>query len=59
MDDIKILDRRIDMPIQEAINRLERVVSDNCEDLRKIDGGYIYADELMSAWKKILNETNI
>ena len=29
------LDRRIDMPMEEAINRMERVVSDNCEDLRK------------------------
>jgi hypothetical protein len=56
---METLDRRVDMPIEEAINRLERVVSDNCEDLRKIDGGYIYADELMSAWKKILNETNL
>ena len=47
------------MPMEEAINRMERVVSDNCEDLRKIQGGYIYADELMTAWRKILNETNL
>ena len=56
---METLDRRVDMPIEEAINRLERDVSDNCEDLRKIDGGYIYAEELMSAWKKIVNETNL
>ena len=56
---METLDRRVDMPIEEAINRLERVVSDNCEDLRKINGGYIYAEELMSAWKKIVNETNL
>jgi hypothetical protein len=49
-------DRRVDMPIEEAINRLERVVSDNCDDLRKKEGGSVYAEELMSAWKKILNE---
>ena len=53
------LDRRIDMPMEEAINRMERVVSDNCEDLRKIQGGYVYADELMTAWRKIFNETNL
>jgi hypothetical protein len=52
-------DRRVDMPIEEAISRLERVVSDNCDDLRKKEGGSIYAEELMSAWKKILNETRI
>jgi len=49
-------DRRVNMPIEEAINRMERLVIDNCDDLRKKQGGYIYADELMSAWNKILNE---
>jgi hypothetical protein len=56
---METLDRRLDMPIEEAINRLERVVSDNCDDLRQRDGGYVYAEELMSAWKKVLNETRI
>ena len=56
---MEALDRRLDMPIEEAINRLERVVSDNCDDLRQRDGGYVYAEELMSAWKKVLNETRI
>jgi len=56
---METLDRRVDMPMEQAINRLERVVSDNCDDLRKIEGGYIYADELMSAWRKIVNETNL
>jgi len=56
---METLDRRLDMPIEEAINRLERVVLDNCDDLRQRDGGYVYAEELMSAWKKVLNETRI
>jgi|TARA_R110000796_G_scaffold33777_1_gene87367 hypothetical protein len=56
---METLDRRVDMPMEQAINRLERVVSDNCDDLRKIEGGYVYADELMSAWRKIVNETNL
>tara|TARA_R110000787_G_scaffold135518_1_gene247813 strand:- start:270 stop:440 length:171 start_codon:yes stop_codon:yes gene_type:complete len=56
---METLDRRVDMPMEQAINRLERVVSDNCDDLRKKEGGYIYADELMSAWRKIVNETNL
>ncbi len=56
---METLDRRVDMPMEQAINRIERVVSDNCDDLRKIEGGYIYADELMSAWRKIVNETNL
>tara|TARA_R110000850_G_scaffold231569_1_gene356551 strand:+ start:56 stop:226 length:171 start_codon:yes stop_codon:yes gene_type:complete len=56
---METLDRRVDMPIEQAINRIERVVSDNCDDLRKIEGGYVYADELMSAWRKIVNETNL
>ena len=32
---METLDRRVDMPIEEAINRLERVVSDNCERLEE------------------------
>ena len=56
---METLDRRVDMPMEQAINRIERVVSDNCDDLRKLEGGYIYADELMSAWRKIVNETNL
>ena len=56
---METLDRRVDMPMEQAINRLERVVSDNCDDLRTIAGGYVYADELMSAWRKIVNETNL
>jgi|TARA_R110000823_G_scaffold239940_1_gene365026 hypothetical protein len=56
---METLDRRVDMPMEQAINRIERVVSDNCDDLRKIEGGYVYADELMSAWRKIVNETNL
>ena len=47
-------DRRVHMPIEEAINRIERVVTDNCEELRKKEGGQIYADELTNAWKTVL-----
>jgi len=47
-------DRRVYMPIEEAINRIERVVTDNCEELRKKEGGEIYADELTNAWKTVL-----
>tara|TARA_R110000803_G_scaffold123574_1_gene191498 strand:- start:218 stop:394 length:177 start_codon:yes stop_codon:yes gene_type:complete len=47
-------DRRVYMPIEEAINRIERVITDNCEELRKKEGGEIYADELTNAWKTVL-----
>jgi len=47
-------DRRIKMPIEEAINRVERVISDNCDDLRQKENGEIYADELLNAWNTIL-----
>jgi|TARA_R110000782_G_scaffold180650_2_gene271048 hypothetical protein len=47
-------DRRVYMPIEEAINRIERVITDNCEELRKKEGGEVYADELTNAWKTVL-----
>ena len=47
-------DRRVYMPIEEAINRIERVITDNCDDFKKIEGGEIYAEELLNAWKTIL-----
>jgi|TARA_B110000971_G_C19533672_1_gene287094 hypothetical protein len=47
-------DRRVYIPIEEAISRVERVISDNCDDLKKIEGGEIYAEELLNAWKTIL-----
>tara|TARA_R110000744_G_scaffold233314_1_gene351297 strand:- start:613 stop:789 length:177 start_codon:yes stop_codon:yes gene_type:complete len=47
-------DRRVYMPIEEAINRIERVITDNCEELRKKEGGEVYADELTNAWNTVL-----
>ena len=48
------VDRRVHVSWSEAIGRVERIVMDTVEDLKKKEGGDIYAEELLSCWKRIV-----
>ena len=48
------VDRRNHVSWSEAIGRVERIVMDTVEDLKKKEGGDIYAEELLSCWKRIV-----
>tara|TARA_R100000773_G_scaffold22932_1_gene20232 strand:- start:10 stop:243 length:234 start_codon:yes stop_codon:yes gene_type:complete len=48
------IDRRAHVSWSEAVGRIERIVMDTVEDLEKKEGGDIYAQELLSCWKRIV-----
>ena len=48
------VDRRAHVSWSEAVGRIERIVMDTVEDLEKKEGGDIYAQELLSCWKRIV-----
>tara|TARA_R100000808_G_C2141431_1_gene149237 strand:+ start:1522 stop:1701 length:180 start_codon:yes stop_codon:yes gene_type:complete len=47
-------DRRINVSWTEAVQRIERVIFDTVDDLNKKEGGEIYAEELVTCWRKVL-----
>jgi|TARA_R100000353_G_C6422137_1_gene173506 hypothetical protein len=47
-------DRRTHVSWTEAVQRVERVIVDTVDDLNKVEGGDIYAEELLACWRKVL-----
>ena len=47
-------DRRTHVSWTEAVQRVERVIVDTVDDLNKVEGGDIYAEELVTCWRKVL-----
>ena len=47
-------DRRTHVSWTEAVQRVERVIVDTVDDLNKVEGGDIYAEELLTCWRKVL-----
>ena len=47
-------DRRTNVSWTEAVQRIERVIFDTVDDLNKKEGGEIYAEELVTCWRKVL-----
>jgi len=47
-------DRRTHVSWAEAVKRIERVVVDTVDDLKQREGGDIYAEELLTCWRKVL-----
>jgi hypothetical protein len=47
-------DRRTHVSWTEAVQRIERVIVDTVDDLNKTEGGDMYAEELLTCWRKVL-----